>query len=138
MYSNVDVYESKGKRVGEIDVLVIFGNRAFILQAKSKRLTLEARRGNDNQIKDDFRKSVQDSYDQGYECAQLLGNSKLRFVAGNGKVVNVPEKFKTIEILCVVSDNYPALKLSGAAVSEIPDYRSDPASVRLWTSSPST
>lgn len=109
VYSNVDVYESKGKRVGEIDVLVIFGNRAFILQAKSKRLTLEARRGNDNQIKDDFGKSVQDSYDQGYECAQLLGNSKLRFVAGNGKVVNVPEKFKTIEILCVVSDNYPAL-----------------------------
>ena len=46
----------KGKKVGEIDVLVIFGDRAIVLQAKSKRLTLEARKGNDNQIKDDFKK----------------------------------------------------------------------------------
>src|SRR5206468_734745 len=80
VHSNVDIYESKGKRVGEIDVLVIFGNRAIVLQAKSKRLTLEARRGNDGQIKDDFKKSIQDSYDQGYRCAKLLTdtNYKLR------------------------------------------------------------
>jgi hypothetical protein len=39
VHANVDIYESKGKKVGEIDVLVIFGNRAIVLQAKSKKLT---------------------------------------------------------------------------------------------------
>jgi hypothetical protein len=109
VYSNVEVYEGRGKRLGEIDVLVIFGNRAVILQAKSKRLTMEARRGNDNQIKDDFKKSVQDAYDQGYDCATLLGNPKLTFIDSKGKAVSVPPKLKRIYILCVVSDNYPAL-----------------------------
>ena len=109
VYSNVDIYESKGRKVGEIDVLVVFGDRAVILQAKSKKLTLEARKGNDNQIKDDFKRSVQDSYDQGYACATLLGSPRLKFVDGTGQELKLPEKFKTIDILCVVSDNYPAL-----------------------------
>ena len=110
VHSNVDVYERKDKKVAEIDVLVIFGDRAIILQAKSKRLTLEARKGNDNRIKDDFKKSVQDSYDQGYECAKLLlGSPKLKFIDANKQVVGVPRKLKDVYILCVVSDNYPAL-----------------------------
>lgn len=33
--------------VTDIDVLVTFGDRAIVLQCESKRLTLEARRGND-------------------------------------------------------------------------------------------
>jgi hypothetical protein len=108
VHVNVDIYESKGKRLGEIDVLVLFGNRAIVLQAKSKRLTLGARKGNDNQLKDDFKKSVQESYYQARECAELLGNTKLRLVA-NSREIKVPNKFKNIYIFCVVSDNYPAL-----------------------------
>jgi hypothetical protein len=109
VHSNVDIYESKGKKVGEIDVLIVFANHAIVLQAKSKRLTLEARKGNDNQIRDDFKKSVQNSYDQAYECAKFLGDPKLRFVDGRGRVIEVAQTFKTVDILCVVSDNYPAL-----------------------------
>ena len=108
VHANVDIYESKGKRLGEIDVLVLFGNRAIVLQAKSKRLTLEARKGNDNQLKDDFKKSVQQSYNQARECAELLGKPKLKFVA-NSREIKVPESVKNIYIFCVVSDNYPAL-----------------------------
>lgn len=109
VYANVDIYESKDKKVGEIDVLVVFGDRAIVLQAKSKKLTLESRRGNDSQIKDDFKGSVQDSYDQGYECATLLGNPRLKFIDGSRHELTLPEQFKTIDILCVVSENYPAL-----------------------------
>jgi hypothetical protein len=108
VHVNVDIYESKGKRLGEIDVLVFFGNRAIVLQAKSKRLTLGARKGNDSQLKDDFKKGVQESYDQARQCAELLGNPKLKFVA-NSREIKVPKKFKNIYIFCVVSDNYPAL-----------------------------
>ena len=109
VYANVDIYESKDKKVGEIDALVVFGDRAVVLQAKSKKLTIEARRGNDNQIKEDFKKSVQDAYGQGRACATLIEDRKLKFVDGSGQELKLSENFKTIDILCVVSDNYPAL-----------------------------
>lgn len=109
VYRNVDIYESKGKRVGEIDVLVLLGNRAIVLQAKSKRLTLEARRGNDRQIKEDFKGAVQDSYDQALGCARLIGSGKCRFVAADGREITVPETPREVFILCIVSDSYPAL-----------------------------
>lgn len=110
MYANVDIYQSKTTRVGEIDVLVLFGNRAIVVQGKSKRLTLEARRGNDLRIKDDFGKSVQHAYEQGYACAKLLNDPKFRLVDGSSReVVSVPGRLKEIYIFCVVSDHYPAL-----------------------------
>jgi hypothetical protein len=108
VFSNVNIVESKATTLGEIDVLVIFGNRAVVLQAKSKRLTLAAKKGNDLQIKSDFQESVQDAYDQGLSCAKLLLDRKHTFVDGQGKTVSVPA-LKEVYILCVVSDHYPAL-----------------------------
>lgn len=109
VHSNVDIFESTGKKAGEIDVLVLFGDRAIILQAKSKRLTLEARKGSDYQIKDDFKKSVQDSYDQALLCAKHLNDPKFKLVNANSRVIATPNKLKEIYVLCVVSDHYPAL-----------------------------
>lgn len=65
---NVRLEQKKGDEIGEIDALVLFGDRAIVLQAKSKRLRLEARKGNDLQLKDDFKKAIQDSYDQALRC----------------------------------------------------------------------
>jgi hypothetical protein len=110
VYANVDIFESKAKKAGEIDVLVLFGNRAIVVQAKSKRLTLEARKGNDGQIRDDFKKSVQDSYDQGLLCAKALGNTAVDFVLPDGGKLKVARDLKEIYILCAVSDHYPALQ----------------------------
>jgi hypothetical protein len=109
VHTNVDIYESKGRKLGEIDVLVVFANRAIVLQAKSKRLTLEARKGNDQVIKDDFKKGVQDSYDQGRLCASMLTDARYRFVDATGKELTFNRDFKEAYILCVVSDHYPAL-----------------------------
>lgn len=108
VFANVDVVDPKGNKAGEIDVLVVFGNRAIVLQAKSKRLTLEARRGNDGQIRDDFKKSIQDSYDQGYECAKFLTDRSYRLVKA-GIELAITRDFKEIYIFCVVCDHYPAL-----------------------------
>jgi len=109
VHANVNIYESKAKKAGEIDVLVLFGDRAIVLQAKSKRLTLESRRGNDRQIKEDFQKSVQDSYDQAQKCAKLLGDPKYKLVGSDLREIEVPKLPKEVYILCVVSDSYPAL-----------------------------
>lgn len=106
---NIDIYESKGTKLAEIDVLVLFGNRALVLQAKSKRLTLEARRGNDLQIKDDFKKSIQDSSDQAYRCAKLIEQGKCSFKDAAGNAVTLPASLKRIYVICLISDHYPAL-----------------------------
>lgn len=106
--SNIDVYCGKQK-AGEIDVLVTFGDRVIVVQAKSKRLTLEARRGNDGQIKADFQKAVVDAYEQGMVCARhiLAGDSVLRDPLGNEVVLQW--KPKEVFLLNVVADHYPAL-----------------------------
>ncbi len=109
VYSNVDILASDGSKISEIDVLVLFGNRAIVLQAKSKRLTIESRKGNDLQIKDDFKKSVQESCDQAYKCAKSLGDSDYTLKDGHSTKIATPMGLKDVYILCVVSDHYPAL-----------------------------
>jgi hypothetical protein len=107
--ANIDIYESKDTKLAEIDVLVLFGNRALVLQAKSKRLTLEARRGNDLQLKDDFKKSIQDSSDQAYRCAKLIEEGKCSLKDAAGKGVTLPTSLKRVYVICLISDHYPAL-----------------------------
>jgi hypothetical protein len=117
--SNVDVFDGKDK-AGEIDVLVTFGDRVIVVQAKSKRLTLEARKGNDGQIQEDFQKAIRASYEQGLLCAEkiLNGTGELRDNAGNH--VKFIWKPKEIFILNIVSDHYPALSFQ---VSQYLKYR---------------
>lgn len=114
VFSNLDIYKRKGtksrsNRLGEIDVLVTFGDRAILVQAKSKRLTLQAIGGNEKQIKDDFQKSVQSSYDQGKSCAELLNATDFIFVDTEGNEVSLKTGFKKIYLVCLLADHYPAL-----------------------------
>jgi len=111
VYRNIDVYRPNGDRLSEIDVLVVYGNRAIVVQAKSKRLTMEARKGNDQQLKDDFKKAVQDAADQAYLCAEALLDESYRLVDPNGKPVIVPRSYTAILPMCVVCDHYPALAI---------------------------
>lgn len=108
VYSNINLTKSK-ETIGEIDVLVTWGNRAIIVQAKSKKLTLEARKGNDLQIKDDFKKSVQDAYDQAYLCGELINDAQYALELPDKQILKIPRKFSEIYLFCVVSDNYPAM-----------------------------
>ena len=48
----------KGAHVTEVDVLILFADRAIVVQCKSKKLTLAARSGNDRQLRDDFKKAI--------------------------------------------------------------------------------
>jgi hypothetical protein len=108
VFTNVNIY-NKRTRVGEIDVLAIFANRAIILQAKSKKLTLKARKGNDNSLKDDFKKAVQEAYDQAFLCATFLNDSQYSLTDADGNKLNIPREYKEIYPFCVVSEHYPSL-----------------------------
>ncbi|WP_146448189.1 MULTISPECIES: NERD domain-containing protein [Vibrio] len=106
--TNIDIFDGKGK-AGEIDVLVTFGRFAIVVQAKSKKLTIEARKGNGKQLEDDFKKAIQDAYDQANLCSQLLQKEGYIFKDESGKQVNIQSDFKTIFPVCIVSDHFPAL-----------------------------
>jgi len=109
VHMNVDIFETKAAKVSDIDVLVVWGNRVITVQAKSKRLTLDARKGNDQVIRDDFKKAVQAAYDQGAACAKCLLGKRHRLVAPDGREVALPKDIKEVYLFCVVSDHYPAL-----------------------------
>lgn len=108
VHTNVNLHRGKDI-VGEADVLVIYGDRLIILQAKAKKLTIAARKGNDNQLKADFAAAIQDSYNQGWTCANEILTGGCRLVDDNKKEVELPLSIKEIFLFSLVSDHYPAL-----------------------------
>jgi len=109
VFKNVEILRGKAETLAEIDVLVVFGDRIIVLQAKSKKLTLSARNGNDLQLKGDFKSAVQDAVDQAYLCASLLIDQTVTLRCRDGVTPQLPSVPKTIFPLTVVSDHYPAL-----------------------------
>jgi len=109
VFQNVEIVRLKGKPLGEIDVLVLFGNRAIVLQAKAKKLTLPARKGNDLHLKADFKAAVQDAVDQAIACAELLGDPSVSLRCRDGTTVPLAQRPRTVFPVSIVADHYPAL-----------------------------
>lgn len=108
VYKNINIHKGKNI-VGEIDVLVIFGNYALILQAKSKKLTIEARKGNSQKLEDDFKRAVHKAYDQALECCNLLQDSNVIFKQEDIILNLDTTNLYSIFPICIISDYYPAL-----------------------------
>ena len=109
VYQNVEIRKSKSETLGEIDVLVIYGNRIIVLQAKSKKLTLEARKGNDRLLQSDFKSAVQDAVDQAIASAELIAKPSVILISRDGSSVPITERPRTIFPVTIVADHYPAL-----------------------------
>jgi hypothetical protein len=108
VHTNVNLYRGKDI-VGEADVLVVYGDRLIIVQAKAKKLTIAARKGNDSQLKADFAAAIQDSYDQGWMCANKILAGGSRLVDVNGRDIELPSHIKEVFLFSLVSEHYPAL-----------------------------
>lgn len=109
VYKNVDIWKSKSEKIWEIDVLVLFADRAIVLQAKSKKLTLAARHGSDLKLQEDFKAAVQDACDQAFVCAEELVAGNCKFTNDKGEEIKLLSSVKQVFPVCVVSDHYPAL-----------------------------
>ncbi len=109
VHQNVTLYDKRGKTAGEIDVLVTLGDRAIVLQAKSKKLTEAARKGSDEAIQRDLQKAVQDAYDQGFACAQHLLAKDCQLRDGQDAPLEITRDFTEVFLLCVVADYFPGL-----------------------------
>jgi len=109
VFPNVNISLSKDAIAGEVDVLVVFGDLAIVLQAKSKQLTIAARKGNDLQLQTDFAQAIQASCDQGYSCAHLILDPKATLAGPDGVRIMLPKQIKKIYVICIIADHYPAL-----------------------------
>ncbi|MDG4896428.1 SEC-C domain-containing protein [Mesorhizobium sp. WSM4976] len=109
VYENVKFVDRSKTVKGEIDVAVAFGTRFLVIQGKSKRLTIAARKGNDQAVRADFAAAVQDAYDQCLSCSDLLLDANFDMIDSGGNIITRPKTIDRIIPLCVVSDNYPAL-----------------------------
>ena len=109
VFRNVNIFKNKGQNLGEIDVLVIFGDQFILVQSKSKKLTLEARKGNDRVLRNDFQKAIQDAVDQSFTCADLLQDPSITMCGRDDEVIRLPEPPRTIFPLAIIPDHYPAL-----------------------------
>lgn len=109
LYLKSDLNYSKKDRTGEIDILVNIHGYSLVFQAKSKKLTINARKGNIQQIDSDFSKAIQHAYDQAFECSKILLDDD--YIARiNGEIIKLPTTYFCIPI-CVLSENFPALTM---------------------------
>ena len=109
VHQNVLIYDEAGETAGEIDVLVLYADRALVVQAKSKRLTEAARQGVAEALKSDFEKAVQAAYDQGFQCAEFLKTHRYRLVGRDGREITIKAELREIFLICLVADYFPGL-----------------------------
>lgn len=109
VYKGVKISRNKGKTITDADVLALLGNKAIIIQAKSKKLTELARQGNEDKLKSDFKEGIQKAYEQGLACRDAILDHTAEFISGTGEKVQVSEAVDDAYIVCVTSDEYPAL-----------------------------
>ncbi len=107
-HRNVEVCDGK-RRVGEIDVLVVVGNRALIVEAKAKRLTILSRKGSGQKLQEDFSLAVQGAYEQARDNRQRLLAGGFNVLASDGTPIQLPPAFKEVYVVCLTLDHIPAL-----------------------------
>ena len=100
----------KGKAdITDIDVLAVSGNKAVIVQCKSKRLTIDARRGDGKALRNDFTKAVQGAYDQAITAGRAVVDGGYGLSDADGVKITLPNEIDEVTILCITGDHYPAV-----------------------------
>lgn len=108
VFENVEIFRGK-KAIGEIDVLVVYIDRLIIVQAKSKTLTLKAQQGSFTHLEDDFKKAIQNAYDQAFSCASEILNGGVRLKKSDGSLLSLPDEIVEVFPVCAIADHYPSL-----------------------------
>ncbi|WMS45372.1 nuclease-related domain-containing protein (plasmid) [Acuticoccus sp. MNP-M23] len=116
VHRNVTIERSKKKIAGEADVLVVYGDFVIIVQAKSKRVSLKARAGDEHALYKDFQGAIQDPYRQAYEFAKLIHEGATARTA-IGQTLHFTETARTYPVV-VLSDAFPSTTILSDAMLE--------------------
>lgn len=109
VFRDVKVYKSINKLLTDIDLLVLFRNKAVIFQIKSKRLTTLSRMGDDKSLEDDFEKAIQGAYNQGLLSRKAVLTKGVQFITETGEEIKIDEAIDEGYIVCLTSDDYPGM-----------------------------
>ena len=119
----------QNKDVTDIDLLAVNGNKALVVQAKSKKLTVESRRGDSSSLIDDFQSAVQDAYDQALLSRTAVIGSGFELTDKDGNTIELEQPIDDAYVVCVTGDHYPMLPLQTALYLKKQD--SDPYPVTM-------
>lgn len=106
-YRGVKIRKGKSD-VTDIDVLAFKGNKAVIVQAKSKKLTMASRRGEEECLKRDFQNAIQDAYDQALVSQKALLEAGNSLTVDGRPITQVVGVIDEVYIVCLTGDHYPA------------------------------
>lgn len=107
VFKNVIIRRNRKEIAGEADVLVSYGEFVIVVQAKSKRVTQEARAGDVGALKADFESAIQAPYRQAYEFSELIqGGSECELA--NGEIRKFPPTVRAFPLV-LLSDQFPAI-----------------------------
>lgn len=109
VHSNVYVTLNRSTRLTDLDVCLLYNESLIIFQVKSKKLTQLSKNGDLEQIKNDFSKAVEDSFNQVNKIYEPIITNKCKLVDEKGKEVLQTESIRHIYSVCIVLDNYPSL-----------------------------
>lgn len=109
LLKNIRVQRNKGEDSTDIDILAVGGNKAIVFQAKSKKLTELARKGDTDKLKKDFVDAVQKAYEQGLVCRDAILSKGNKLVDAQGDEIKLEESIDEVYIVCLTSDDYLAL-----------------------------
>ncbi|HVY72648.1 MAG TPA: SEC-C metal-binding domain-containing protein [Candidatus Paceibacterota bacterium] len=109
LFRDIKVQKTKAEDATDIDILAVAGNKAIVVQAKSKRLTELARLGDTEQLKKDFTDAIQKAYEQGLICRKAILNGQNKLIDASGNEIKLSESIDEVYLVCLTSDNYPAL-----------------------------
>ena len=108
VYRGVKVRQ-RNQDVTDIDVLAVGGNKAVIVQAKSKKLTMASRGGDPESLKGDFEDAVQDAYRQALLSKKAVLEAGSSLTVGEELPVRLLEAIDDAYIICLTGDHYPAV-----------------------------
>lgn len=108
---DIEIKDSKHHTITDIDNLCLLGTKAICIQIKSKRLSQASRNGSLQQLTYDFKLAVQDAYEQALLCRKhLIDQNGIFFWSKENQCkVDISKDIDEVYILCLTSENYPAL-----------------------------
>ena len=131
VHRNVRVTNRK-QDVTDIDVLALAGNKAVIVQAKSKKLTEQARRGDGRSLKQDFKGAIQRAYEQALLSRDAVLDKNASLTNVEGHPIEIDEAIDDAYIVCVTGDHYPAVTTQLKAFLEKNDTDPYPIAISIF------
>lgn len=119
VFKNVLIKRNR-QDITDIDILVLFQNKAIVFQIKSKKATLKTKLGDQKQFITDFSKSIQSAYNQGILSIEAIQNEDCEFFSGR-KRIEIPSYINDYYIFCVTTEQFKTLNIRLKETLEIND-----------------